>query len=130
MGYEKHYVPLESDPAIFTELMHGLGVSDRLEFIDVLSIQDEELLGMIPRPVLALIVIFPEEDTARTIDSSSKTCLPCREYPNEMMWFEQTIDNACGLYAILHAVSNGAATGFVRTCYPLTYIYDDEANSL
>jgi ubiquitin carboxyl-terminal hydrolase L3 len=121
MGYEKQYVPLESDPAIFTELMHALGVSDRLEFIDVLSIQNEEL-GMIPRPVLALIVIFPEEDTAKTIDSSSETCLRSREYPNEIMWFEQTIDNACGLYALLHAVCNGAASGFVRTCYPVIYL--------
>ncbi|KAK1767900.1 peptidase C12, ubiquitin carboxyl-terminal hydrolase 1 [Phialemonium atrogriseum] len=25
------------------------------------------------------------------------------------MWFKQTINNACGLYGILHALSNGAA---------------------
>lgn len=118
MEYEKQYVPLESDPAIFTELMYALGVSDHLEFIDILSIQDEELLGMIPRPVLALIVIFPE-DNAKKIDLSSETCLTSREYPKEIMWFEQTTDNACGLYALLHAVSNGAASNFVRTCYPV-----------
>lgn len=122
MEYEKQYVPLESDPAIFTELMHALGVSEHLEFIDVLSIQDEELLGMIPRPVLALIVIFHEEDTTKMIDLSLVTCLPSREYPKELMWFEQTIDNACGLYALLHAVSNGPASEFVRTYYPVTYL--------
>ena len=30
------------------------------------------------------------------------------------MWFRQSINNACGLYAILHAISNGEARNHIR----------------
>jgi hypothetical protein len=30
------------------------------------------------------------------------------------MWFKQTINNACGLYSILHAVCNGEARKYIR----------------
>lgn len=30
-----------------------------------------------------------------------------------VIWYKQTIRNACGLIGLLHAVSNGAARGFV-----------------
>lgn len=29
------------------------------------------------------------------------------------MWYKQTINNACGLYGILHAISNGDSRDFV-----------------
>ncbi|KAK5018710.1 ubiquitinyl hydrolase 1 [Cryomyces antarcticus] len=31
------------------------------------------------------------------------------------MWFKQTINNACGLYSILHAICNGDARNFIPT---------------
>lgn len=34
-----------------------------------------------------------------------------------VMWFRQTINNACGLYAILHAISNGEARKYIRKFY-------------
>ena len=58
MAYEKHYIPLESDPAIFTDLMHDMGVSPSLEFIDIWSL-DDSLVATVRRPVLALILILP-----------------------------------------------------------------------
>ena len=58
MPYEKHYIPLESDPEIFTELMHDLDVSRSISFIDVWSLEDDTLAS-IPRPVLALILVLP-----------------------------------------------------------------------
>ncbi len=57
MPYEKHYIPLESDPEIFTELMHNLGVS-RLSFINVWSLEDNTLV-FIPRSILAFILVLP-----------------------------------------------------------------------
>lgn len=36
------------------------------------------------------------------------------EEGERVMWFRQTINNACGLYAILHAISNGEARNYIR----------------
>ena len=59
MSYRKHYIPLESNPDLFTQLIHRLGVSTSLNFQDVLTIDEPDLL---PRPALALIFVFPTSD--------------------------------------------------------------------
>jgi len=115
--YKKHYIPLESNPELFTELIHRLGVSEVVSFQDVLSINDPELIAFIPRPVLALILVFPtspayEEHVAREVTSRSDYEKSGDE--EEVMWFKQTINNACGLYGILHAISNGEASAFIN----------------
>ncbi|KAL2388993.1 hypothetical protein RJ035_002708 [Blastomyces gilchristii] len=101
MNYKKHYIPLESDPEIFTELMHDLGVSSSLKFVDVCSLEEEEL-RLVQRPVLALILILPSCPAYehRTIEGQ----IIANRAEEEVVWLKQTINNACGLYAILHAV--------------------------
>src|SRR5436305_12599359 len=109
-SYRKHYIPLESNPYLFTKLIHTLGVSPSLEFQDVLSIDDPDLLALVPRPAFALILVFPtsevyEEEVAKedaTRDDYSRS-----GEEEDVMWFKQTINNACGLYGILYAVCNG-----------------------
>ncbi|KAI9886427.1 MAG: hypothetical protein M1823_001745 [Watsoniomyces obsoletus] len=106
--YRKHFVPLESDPEIFTRLMHDLGGSTALEFVDVWSLDECE--QWIPRPVLALILVVPTSDTyeeERALRNSAVLSGPASDPPPPgVMWFQQTINNACGLYALLHAVCN------------------------
>ena len=106
--YKKHFFPLESNPAVFNRLIHSLGSPRCLEFQDILSLDDPDLL---PHPALALILIFPTTDSyeqQKTIDDAGRN-----EYEgsnnDDIVWFKQTINNACGLYSILHALSNGAA---------------------
>ena len=118
MAYDKHYIPLEANPVLFTQLIHQLGVSPSLEFQDVLSIDDSDLLAFVPRPVLALILIFPTSD----VYEEQKAVQEAREeeykgYGEEeaVVWYKQTINNACGLYGILHAISNGEARSSIRT---------------
>jgi ubiquitin carboxyl-terminal hydrolase L3 len=107
--YHKHFVPLESNPDVFTELLHNLSLSSSLGFQDVLSIDDPELIEFIPRPALALILVFPTTDDyeRRVGDEDAKP----KEFQGsgDVVFFKQTINNACGLYAILHAVCNGEA---------------------
>ncbi|EDU45000.1 ubiquitin carboxyl-terminal hydrolase isozyme L1 [Pyrenophora tritici-repentis Pt-1C-BFP] len=84
-------------------------------FHDVLSIDDPELLAFIPRPALALVLVFPttttyekhKKDEEETMEDYAKSGLQ-----EEVIWYKQTINNACGLYGILHAVSNGDARDF------------------
>jgi ubiquitin carboxyl-terminal hydrolase L3 len=116
MNYKKHFVPLESNPELFTELIHGLGFSNAFGFHDVLSIDDPELLALVPRPALALVLVFPT--TATYEDHTNDEEKLTEDYAKsgaqeEVMWYKQTINNACGLYGILHAVSNGDARDFV-----------------
>ena len=110
--YRKHFIPLESNPEVFSELMYKLGISPSLCFQDVLSLDDPELLGFLARPVHALILVFPTteayEKRIKEEDSNARDYLDGDD-DEEVVFFRQTINNACGLYALLHAVSNGEA---------------------
>lgn len=104
----KSYIALESNPDIFTELAHNLGV-EGVEFHDIMSL-DPEMLQFIPRPVLALILAFPADDLYHEQVAERQKDMPAYDGKGEdepTIWFAQTINNACGLYAILHALSNG-----------------------
>ena len=90
--YQKHFIPLESNPDVFTQLTHELGVSPTLRFQDVLTLDEPALF---PRPALALILIFPTSETYETQISKEEAT-----DEEDVVWFKQTINNACGLYAI------------------------------
>ena len=108
--YQK-WVPLESDPEILTKYAQALGLSPSLAFHDVYSITDPDLLSFVPRPVHALLLCFPVTDVYenyRTEQDKGKE-LYMGENPGngDVVWFRQTIGNACGTMGVLHAVSNG-----------------------
>lgn len=102
-----------------TSLIHDLGLSPALSFHDVFSIDEPELLAFIPRPANALLLVFPVSDTYET--SRVEEDKEKKEYTGKgdgepVIWYKQTIRNACGLIGILHAVSNGSAREFIRMC--------------
>lgn len=104
MPDSKRVIPLESNPEIFNGLAHKIGLSPVILFHDVYSITDPDLLAFLPQPVFGIMMLFPitesyeqhrkEQDAKNTNDSKQVT------------WFKQTIGNGCGLYALLHLVSN------------------------
>lgn len=98
----KHFIPLESNPDVFNTLIAHLGASKRLAFQDVVSLDDPDL-----RP-LALILVFPtaEDYEARRAAEYEELGEWGRD-DEDVLWYKQTIHNACGLYAILHALTNG-----------------------
>lgn len=108
------FVPLESNPEVFTELARSMGLSSELAFNDVFSIDDPDLLAFVPRPVSALILVFPvsevyeehrkEEDGQRPADYYTRVAGTSEQ---GVIWCKQTIRNACGTYGILHALLNG-----------------------
>jgi ubiquitin carboxyl-terminal hydrolase L3 len=104
----KSYYPLESNPEVFNELIQLLGASSHLAFDDVYSLDEPELL---PHPALALVLVLPE---GPLIEAYAADAPDAKEYSGSgahepVVWFKQTIYNACGLYAVLHALSNGEA---------------------
>ncbi len=115
--YAKHFIPLESDPPVLNDLMYGLGVSGCLAFTDVWSIDDPVQLSSISRPVYALILILPtcEEYERHRLSSRGSGNTTEDTKGEEIIWIRQTIDNACGLYAILHATCNSATRDFIGT---------------
>ncbi|KAK7041804.1 ubiquitinyl hydrolase 1 [Paramarasmius palmivorus] len=136
----KKFIPLESNPEVFTDLAHALGVPG-LQFQEVYSLEND-LLGFISRPVLALVVLFPAigdkylEEVEK--ERNSKPIYNGCGEGEDAIWYKQTIRNACGLYGILHALSNGTARKHIvsgsllerllTTCVPLTP--DDRALAL
>jgi ubiquitin carboxyl-terminal hydrolase L3 len=116
--YQKHFIPLESNPEVFTKLSHELGVAETLRFVEVWSLNEIEHL---PRPALALVLIFPTSTEYEQRKSSEDAGR--QEYtkvPGDgLMWIPQTINNACGLYAILHAACNGDVRLSIRRSHPI-----------
>jgi ubiquitin carboxyl-terminal hydrolase L3 len=109
---------VENNPEVMSSLVHSLGLSKELAFHDVYSIDDPDLLAFVPRPAYALLLVFPVNATyesARMTEDATK-----EEYagagPDEpVVWFKQTIRNACGLIGLLHGVTNGGASDFIGT---------------
>lgn len=115
-----------------TTLVHQLGLSQTLAFHDVYSLTEPSLLAFLPRPALALLLVFPVTETYEQHRRTEDSSLP--EYTRSgaaepVVWFKQTIRNACGLIGLLHAICNGAASeqivagsdldGLLRQAVPL-----------
>ena len=123
-GYTKHFIPMENDPKAFTKLAHALGVSSSLEFIDAFLEDGNVVTFTEGKPIHALILIFPtneiyekekaEGETTRHVYTASGANEP-------VVWFKQTINNACGLYAILHSVINSGISGSIGALLPLLH---------
>lgn len=107
MEYEKHFIPLESDPQIFTSLMHNMGAPKYFKFIDIWSLEPDQLGNIrfgIQNPVEALILILPD------CPAYAEQRIEHGISKESILWLKQTINNACGLYAILHCVCNTLGT--------------------
>jgi ubiquitin carboxyl-terminal hydrolase L3 len=103
-------------------LVHRLGLSQNLSFHDVFSIDDPELLAFVPRPAQALLLVFPVSDAYekyRLEEDSRRPIYGGKGEQEPVMWYKQTIGNACGLMGLLHAVSNGPTKDFVGIIYHL-----------
>ncbi|KAF3764838.1 hypothetical protein M406DRAFT_70650 [Cryphonectria parasitica EP155] len=112
----KCWVMLENNPEVMNALAKKLGLSDELEFYDVYSLDEPELLGLIPRPAYALLVIIPMNEAwlrERSAEDENKQDYAGAGEGEPVIWFKQTIGNACGSIGLLHSVINGPAAQFI-----------------
>lgn len=100
-----------------SSLLHRLGLSSSIQFHDVFSIDEPDLLAIIPRPAHALLLVFPVSATYEKFrheeDKEREEYVGSGE-AEDVVWYKQTIGNACGLIGLLHGVSNGAARGKIE----------------
>ncbi|OAL54345.1 cysteine proteinase [Pyrenochaeta sp. DS3sAY3a] len=109
-------------------LVHKLGLSQKLAFHDVFSIDEPELLAFVPRPAHALLLVFPVSNTYEQFRVQEDKDRP--EYQGhgpdeEVVWYKQTIGNACGLIGLLHGVSNGGARAHIDASSNLAKLLND-----
>lgn len=96
-------IPLESNPEIFTEFASKLGLSPLLNFTDIYSLDDPDLISFIPRPIHAIILLFPITEKYEQFKDSE----PVENIDNsQIVWLKQVVKNACGLHALLHSLLN------------------------
>lgn len=107
-----------------TTLVHGLGLSPSISLHDIFSIDDADLLAFVPRPCHALLLVFPVsasyEKHRREEDHKiwgAEGHYEGKGDGEEVIWYKQTIRNACGLIGLLHAVSNGGGRANLGMSY-------------
>jgi ubiquitin carboxyl-terminal hydrolase L3 len=113
----KAFVPLEANPETITSLLRRLGVRPSLAMHDVFSIDEPALLAMVPRPAHALLLVFPTSaayEAHRLAADATAADYGGRGAEEPVVWFRQTITNACGMMAVLHAVCNGEAANHIE----------------
>ena len=106
----------ENNPEVMTALVHKLGLSDSLSFHDVYSLDDPSLLAFVPRPVHALLLVFPVSkgyEAGRMAEDAPLPVYNGSGPDEEVLWFRQTIGNACGMMGLLHLACNGGARDLI-----------------
>jgi len=94
----------------------GLSPTSNLTFHDIYSLTDLDLLSLIPRPAHALLVIIPLTPAwkaDRDLESASQTEYTGSGPSEPVLWFKQTIGNACGSIGLLHSLLNGQAANHI-----------------
>jgi ubiquitin carboxyl-terminal hydrolase L3 len=103
----KNWLPLESNPDLMTKYVHALGVDKKYVFHEVMGV-DEMMLGMVPQPVFAVLMLFPISKASEAHRASEEAALldkPQTVNPG-VYHVKQVIGNACGTIGLLHAVAN------------------------
>lgn len=131
----KKWVPLESNPDVLNDFTKKLGLDvDKHCFHDVLGL-DEELLMMVPQPVLAVILCYPvtaESDRVNK-EEDEKIAERGQHVAQEVYYMKQTIGNACGTIAVLHGIGNNMQTlaiepgSYLQTFFETTSSMDPAA---
>uniref|UniRef100_A0A3Q2ZLN5 Ubiquitin carboxyl-terminal hydrolase n=1 Tax=Kryptolebias marmoratus TaxID=37003 RepID=A0A3Q2ZLN5_KRYMA len=97
------WLPLESNP----EFVSCLGMKPTWQFGDVYGL-DPELLSMVPRPVCAVLLLFPVTEKYEAFKQEEEERLKDQgqQVSPDVYFIKQTIGNACGTIGLIHAVGN------------------------
>eukprot|EP01136_Pigoraptor_vietnamica_P012224 Opistho-1_new@51921 len=105
----RRWLPLESNPEVINKFVSGLGLPADYSYVDVYGL-DDDLLAMVPEPVLAVLLLFPitpKYEEHRHAEQAAIDAKGQHMSPN-VYFMRQTIDNACGTIGILHSIANNS----------------------
>jgi ubiquitin carboxyl-terminal hydrolase L3 len=125
---KKYFTILENNPEVMNYLAQALGLDDSLSFYDIYSLTDQDLLAFIPRPVYALLVIIPMTPTwreAREAEDKDKSEYTGKGSDEPVIWFTQTIGDACGSIGLVHCLLNSEASAHIQPDSTLDKIRKD-----
>ncbi len=111
MSGNKLWFPLESNPEIMNQYIEKLGDknTDEYCFTDVYGL-DDELLNMVPQPVLAILLLYPLTKESEEFNRQQDATIAEKGQPTpvskDLYFMKQTIGNACGTIGIIHAIIN------------------------
>ncbi|GAM22246.1 hypothetical protein SAMD00019534_054210 [Acytostelium subglobosum LB1] len=135
---QKNWVPLEANPDVLTSFMHNLGVPVEWEFCDIYGI-DKELLDMVPKPCVAVILLFPitKSYEIQRYKLQNEIEEKGQHVSDKVYFMKQYIGNACGTIGVIHSVLNNADSikfneGFFKSFLQTTsnLSVDQRANAL
>ncbi|CAL1714817.1 unnamed protein product [Somion occarium] len=103
------WIPLESNPDVLNSWCSKAGlITSEFEYSDIYGL-DEDLLALVPQPVKAVILLLPLTDAIerKTQEEIAKIRREGQHHvDSSIIWIKQTIGNACGTMALLHAIIN------------------------
>jgi ubiquitin carboxyl-terminal hydrolase L3 len=89
-------------------LAYRLGLSPELAFHEPYSLTEPELTALVPRPVYALLFLYPEDALVQVNDAPTEYEGSGTDEP--VLWFRQTIGHTCGFMGLMHCLLNSEAT--------------------
>lgn len=98
---QTRWLPLESNPEVMNKYAKSLGIYDSWQFVDVWGL-DPELLCVVPRPVCAVLLLYPINEKSETDKFGTE------DTGSGLYFIKQTISNACGTIGIIHSLCNNA----------------------
>ncbi|KAA3460287.1 ubiquitin carboxyl-terminal hydrolase 3-like [Gossypium australe] len=125
----KRWLPIEANPDVMNQFLWGLGLPENeAECCDVYGLEDE-LLAMVPQPVLAVLFLFPltsqteeerlRQDNEKRVDETNYSIYDgvhqitkvqglelTMDTSSKVYFMKQTVGNACGTIGLLHGVGN------------------------
>ncbi|KAG0253058.1 Ubiquitin carboxyl-terminal hydrolase isozyme L3 [Actinomortierella ambigua] len=106
------WLALESNPSVLDKYVRDLGVKAPWRYVDVMGL-DDELLAFIPQPVHAVILLFPINDAYQAYIKQERERIgqQGQVVSDKLVFYPQTIANACGTMGVLHSLANNWAHG-------------------
>lgn len=101
------WLPLESNPDVMNKFLVHLGMPNKWQVSDVYGL-DSDALAVVPRPALALIMLFPSNDKYEEYKKQEEEEIKGKgqKVDEDLYFLKQYVHNACGTIALIHSVAN------------------------
>ncbi|XP_050342939.1 ubiquitin carboxyl-terminal hydrolase-like [Nymphalis io] len=100
-------LPMESNPETMNRYLQKLGVPKEWQMVDVIGLEGDAL-NWVPRPVLAVILLFPLSDNyeRHRAQQENEILSKGQQAPKDVFHLKQVLSNICGTIALVHSVAN------------------------